>query len=72
MLVFKSKETKYELSMSLMAFKISIEEPPFATPISKHFFGLNFLIMPFMKYACSKVNSHPALFIIFVVIMFLS
>jgi hypothetical protein len=45
---FKSKETKNELFMSFKAFKIRTDEPPLATPISKHFFGLNFLIIPLM------------------------
>ena len=55
--------------MSFIAFKINIEEPPLATPISKQFFGLNFLIKPLIKYACSKVNNHPDSALIFLVII---
>ena len=41
---FKSKETKNESLISLIAFKIIIDEPPKATPISRHFLGLYLLI----------------------------
>ena len=64
-------EIKNELSISFIAFRINIEEPPFATPISKHFLGLYFLIIPFMKYASSKESCHPAsLIILFVIFIF--
>jgi hypothetical protein len=46
-----------------------MEEPPLATPISRQFFGLIFLIMPFIKYGSFPPNSHPEFFIIFVVIL---
>ena len=41
-----SIEYSFDPSMSLIAFKIIAEEPPFETPISSSFFGLYFLIIP--------------------------
>ena len=49
-----------------------MEEPPSATPISRQFLGLNFLIKPFIKYASFLTNSHPEFFIIFVVTILFS
>ena len=48
-LVFKSIETKIELSISFIAFKIKIAEPPLEVPISMQFLGLIFLIIPLRK-----------------------
>ena len=41
---FKSKEINNESFISFIAFNIKTDEPPRETPISRQFFGLNFLI----------------------------
>ena len=41
--------------MSFIAFKIAAEVPPEHTPISINFFGLYFLISPFIKYSSSTI-----------------
>ena len=37
------------LSISFKTFKMTSEESPLATPISRYFRGLNFLMIPFKK-----------------------
>ena len=53
--------------MSFIAFKIAAEVPPEHTPISISFFGLYFLISPFIKYSSSTtIRDFPlSLYLIF-------
>ena len=44
--MFKSIEINEEFFISFIAFKIKTDEPPSATPSSKQFLGLYFLIIP--------------------------